>query len=270
MSKASEAGKAFLDGVLAKLPEDQRATAKGLFDANEGALEVLGSGALGQAEINRQFTDLTKQKETLEQQRTELIAKQGELTSWFEANQGALADYVAHKDAIDKLKAGGGVMGDDKGKGLTAEEVAAMMEARDRAFAGAFALGTNLTANHLHMFNEPLDMQELMADPKVGTVIDRATGKVYGLQDAYNTKFGARVAERSKQIEDKRIKDLVDQGVAERMKALPQNQQQPYPLRDSGSPLDALTGERKTSDYTVDSAVAEYNRLQNARNGAPV
>lgn len=269
MSKASDSGRSFLDGVLAKLPEDQRATVRAAIEANEGALEVLGSGALGQAEINRQFTELTKQRETLESQRTELVAQGEKLTSWYDANKGALDDYLAHKEVIEKLKTGnGGTVIENKG--LTAEEVAAMMEARDRAFAGAFALGTNLSAAHLHMFNEPLNMQELMADPKVGTVIDRASGKVYGLQDAYNAKYGEKVAERHKAIEDKRIKDLVDQGVQERLKALPQNQQAPYPLRDSGSPLDALTADRKPSDYSVDSAVAEYNRLQQARNGAPV
>jgi hypothetical protein len=112
-------------------------------------------------------------------------------------------------------------------------------------------------------------MTELLSDPKLGQVLDRNTGRVYGLKDAYDAKHGTRVIEKAKAIEDARIKKLVDDGVAERMRTMPQNH--PFPLRDSTpSPLDALDNkERKPADYSVDSAITEYERLQATRNGAP-
>jgi hypothetical protein len=66
----------------------------------------------------------------------------------------------------------------------------------------------------------------------------------------------ARAAEIEKEVQ-KRLTE-------ERAK---QPQHMPFPLRDpSPSPLDALQAtDRKPADYSVDTAVAAYDRLQDAR-----
>lgn len=266
MSKASDAGKSFLAGVYAKLTPEQRTQAEAIFNSADAtlALEVLGTGALAQPEINRQLDDLRKKSETLDE-----LREKNE--TWYAENKAALEEYVTIKPEYDTLKAkggGGGGAADPPPAGLTKEEVAAALEQRDRAFAGAMSLGMDLSAKHLHMFNEPLNMTELLSDPNLGKVLDRNSGRVYGLQDAYNAKHGERVTTRQTEAETARIQKLVDEGVATKLRGMPQ--QHPFPLRDSTpSPLDALQDtQRKTTDYTVDSAVAKYEELQQVRAGA--
>jgi len=266
MSKASDAGKAFIAGVLAKLPEAQRGQVQTVFDSADAvaALEVIGTGALAQPEINRQLDDLRKKA-------TDLDDLRERNNTWYAENKAALEDYLKIKPEFDTLKAGGGGGGGGEkppvAGGPTKEEIAAALDQRDRSFAGALALSMDLSAKHMHMFAEPLNTTELLSDPKLGTVVN---GQTYGLMDAYNSKHGTRVQEKLQATENARIQKLVDEGVAEKLKGLPQNQQHPFPLRDpSPSPLDALSAERKPADYSVDSAVAEYERLQGARNGAP-
>lgn len=258
MSKASDAGKSFLAGVFAKLTPEQRTQAEAIFNSADAtpALEVLGTGALAQPEISRQL-------DTLRSQREELEARQTELTNWFTENEAALKEYVVIKPDYDKLKGTKPVADPPPATGFTKEEIAAELERRDRSFAGALALSVNLAQRHLQAFNEVLDMNDLLADPKLGTVTDRNSGKVYGLQDAYDTKHGERVRTKATEAETARIQKLVDAGVAERMRATPH----PFPLRDSSpSPLDALTvTDRKPDSYTVDSAVETYEKLQQVR-----
>lgn len=262
MSKASDAGKSFMAGVLAKLPEAARGQVETIFASADaaGALEVIGTGALAQPEINRQLDDLRKKS-------TELDDLRDRNVTWFTENKAALDEYLKIKPEFDTLKAGGVIVEKPTSSGPTKEEIAQALDQRDRSFAGALALSMDLSAKHMHMFAEPLNTTELFSDPKIGKV-DAATGQYYGLQDAYNAKHGARVQEKLTANEAARIQKLVDEQVAQRMKGLPQNQQHPFPLRDpSPSPLDALTAERKPADFTVDSAVAEYERLNAARIG---
>lgn len=264
MSKASDSGKAFLAGVLAKLPAEQRAQAEALFNSADatGALEVIGTGTLGQSEINRQMDELRTQRESL-------TSLQDQNQTWFTENKAALEEYLQIKPEFDKLKGNPTPPLKSTAEGPTKEEIAAAFESNNRAFAGALSLGMDLSSRHLHTFSEPLNMTELLGDPKLGTVLDKNTGRVYGLQDAYDTKHGDRVRTKATEAEAARIKKLVDEGVAERLRATPQNH--PFPLRDATpSPLDALQAtDRKPADYTVDSAIAEYDRLSQTRSGSP-
>ena len=274
MSKATDAGKSFLAGVLAKLPAEARPQAEAIFAAAgaEGALELLGTGALGQADINRKYDELRAEQTKLETTKAELDERKTTLDGWWNANKAALEEYVEIKPKYDELAAkGGGNVDPNKPVPPSADlekRLAAELEARDRAFAAAMAMVVPLSARHQMMFNEVLEVQELMADPKLGTVIDQATGKRYGLQEAYDTKHGTRVAEKREAAHKDQIEKEVQKRLQEERAKLPQ--QMPYPLRDpSPSPLDALTAtDRKTSDYSVDSAVETYNRLSEARQQA--
>src|SRR6185295_3983968 len=84
--------------------------------------------------------------------------------------------------------------------GLTADDIRriandAVNEAgRDYIAVSAF-LGTQ-GARHSHLFGEPLDMTELVANPKLGKPIYGQPGRVYSLQDAYMERYGERIQKK--------------------------------------------------------------------------
>jgi hypothetical protein len=262
MSKASEAGKAFLAGVLAKVPEALRAQVEtALTDPTaEEALVVLGTGALAQSDINKKYDDL-KAKET---QLTEDYTK---LNTWYETNASKLAEY-------DTLKANKGNGGDppkpgapppvDTSKFLDRETFEQTMRQEQLAAANFLGLQSALTLSHYKDFGEVIDTRELLADKRLGSQMP--DGRVFGLKDAYDAKYADKIAARDKQREDDRINKLVDAQVSERMKG----QAAPYPIKGAPSPLDVLdpTSQQKPEQFDVNSAVVEYERLQAARQSA--
>ena len=264
MSKASDAGKLFLAGVFAKLSDADRTQAQAIFEKaeHEGALEVIGTGALAQPDINRRYDEL-KVKET------ELDTLTDQNQAWWAEHQAAIADYLKIKPEYDKLKGNPNPNPNPQPvAGLTREDIAADLEQRDRAFAGALALGVTLSTRHLQMFNEVLDVNALLTDARLGQPIKNQPGRVFGLQDAYTAAHGERVATKAKEAEDARINKLVEEKLAEERKKQPALQ--PYPLGHGPdpSPLDVLQTKDGIAQHTVDSAVAFYDRLQADRAGA--
>src|SRR5262245_31593735 len=65
-------------------------------------------------------------------------------------------------------------------------------------------------ARHSHLFNEPLDMTELVANPKLGKPVYGQPGRVFSLQDAYLERYGERIQKKQQEAEDKRINDEVE------------------------------------------------------------
>jgi hypothetical protein len=257
MSKASEAGKAFLAGVLAKVPEALRAQVEtALTDPTaEDALVVLGTGALAQSDINKKYDDL-KAKEA------QITEDYNKLNGWFETNKAKLEEY-------DTLKAKGGQPDPpkpgatiDTSKFLDRDEFAKTMQQEQMAAANYLGLQNVLTLSHYNDFKEILDTRELLADKRLGSQLP--DGRVFGLKDAYEAKYSEKLAERDKAREADRIKKLVDEQVAERMKGQAAT---PYPIKGAPSPLDVLdpTSQQKPEQFDVNSAVAEYQRLQEAR-----
>ena len=257
MSKASDAGRAFVTGVIAKLPEHLRAQAETLFTAPEAedALVVIGTGALAQPDINRRYDDLKKQEDALQ-------AKHRELTDWWDTNRPALEEYKTIKPEYDRLKGQPAPVAEAPPKGLDVETVAQMFDENNRAFARVTSLGLKLVQKHQRMFNEELDTDALIGDPRIGQPIP-GTNRVFGLLDVYHDTFGERIKAKEQEAEDARIQKLVDARLAEERRKAPPGP--PFPLRDGGSsPLDVLTqAERPT--HSIDSAVAEYERLVAAR-----
>ena len=261
---AKESGQSFIAGVLAKLPETKRAAAQALFEdpEAEAAVSLIGDGVLAR-------TDYSKNMDAIKVKEAELAQQKKELNDWYAVNKGALDEYLDVKTELDTLKANPDhKVVDSKVTGVTEEDMLKIIEQRDRGFANAMALVVPLANRHQMMFGEVLEVQELLANPKLGRPIDGQPGRVFGLTDAYNEKHGERVQAKQTEAESARIKKLVDEGVAERMKGSPQH---PFPLRDPNpSPLDALeSAARKPADHTLDTATAEYERLTQARNGAP-
>lgn len=259
---AFESGSEFLAGVIAKLPAELQAQAKDLFSKPEAkdAVIIIGDGALARPDYSKAMNDL-KAKETATQ------AKLDELNAWYEENKAALQEYVTIKPEYDDLKAKGPNPKPDPNPNPNpnpptdprkmVEEVLAE-EGRSYVSLSAFIAG--LSVKHLHMFGEPLDPMELVTNPKLGKPIVGQPGRVYSLQDAYNEKYGERVAAKAKEAEEKKFNDEVQKRLTEERAKLAG---QPFPLRNEApSVLDHI---KDSAEHTLDTAVAEYDRLQMAR-----
>jgi sulfur transfer complex TusBCD TusB component (DsrH family) len=261
---AFESGQAFIAGVLAKLPEEQRAQAKAIFDAAEAkdAVTLLGDGTLARA-------DYSKSMDSLRDKEGALNEHYERLNNWYTVNKDALEEAKALKERGPAPPADPLPPSDKppiQSAALSAEDVRRLADeavnsaGRDYIAVSAFIASQGL--RHLHMFGEPLDALELVQNPKVGRPIAGQPGRIYSLQDAYLEKYGERIATRQKEAEDKRINDEVEKRLVERTK---QQSTHPFPLRNESSPLDVLQSKEGPAAHTLDSAVAEYERLQAAR-----
>lgn len=280
MSKASEAGKAFLAGVFAKLPESVRSQVETAFNAAEAeaALEVIGTGALAQPEINRKLDEISKQDTELKAQLAAATDLYERNDAWYKKNEAALKEYPTLKSELDRLKAGDNGDGDGNGSGdrrpapvdrKTIEEtIASLLDTqlaeRERGYVDVVAFMQDTGASHLKLFGELPAMRELTANPKLGKPILGQPGRVYSLQDAYNEKYGTQIAAKEKEAHDKGIEEEVQKRLAEERK---KDVNHPFPLRGGPGPsvLDVLDTKDGAAAHTLDTAVAAYESLQAGR-----
>jgi hypothetical protein len=263
---AFESGQSFIAGVLAKLPAELQAQAKAVFDAAEAkdAVTLLGDGTLARSDYSRNM-------DTLREKETSLTEYYQKLDGWYKDNEAALK--AAREGAVRPGNGNGNgdhpPAGDKPALQTPAVTAAEMRKIADDAINEAgrdyIAVSGFIATQagwHQHVFGEPLDMTELVNNPKLGRPIVGQPGRVFSLQDAYHEKYGERIAAKNKEAEDKRINDEVDKRFAERTR---QSAGQPFPLRSEASPLDVLTTKDGTAAHTLDSAVAEYERLVAAK-----
>lgn len=257
---AYESGQSFLAGVLAKLPAEQQAQAKAIFESAEarGAIETIGDGTLARADYSRQSDGL----KTKQQEMDDLIARN---QSWYDANKAALDTYVQYQSQIDQLKAGGTIGGKPPAAAPGLDEAGARKIASEVVGAGAqdviaiAAWTAQKTAEHYATFGEVLPTQELIAK----TLQARAAGRQdTTLDDTYRAEYGTRLKEKADAAHAKQIEDEVQKRLAEERAKHPVNL--PFPVRTEASPLDTL-GQADRSGFTADAAAAEYLRLQQAR-----
>lgn len=265
MSKALEAGKSLADLILAKLPESLRDSVKTALTAPEAtdALTLLGDSALARADYSRSMDDL-KAKEA---QLTEDYTK---LNDWWATKQAEFAEYEKLKDDPRLKNPASKPPVDpnapppvDPSKFVSKEDFEKLLRAEQMQAANFMGLQNALTLKHFQDFGEVLDTRELLADKKLGTALP--DGRTYGLIDAYQTKYSDKLSERDKAREDARIKKLVDEGVAERMKGVNPAM---VPIRPGASPLDVLDSKTEPNQFSPDAAAQEYLRLQEARSSA--
>lgn len=268
--KGLDAGKAFLQGVLSKITDPGQRTAAETLLASDVFVTEVGSGVLGQSEIDRQLQDLRTKTTDLETKTQELDDRDAALTKW----QGDLTDWRTQNQAtLDlgvKAKTAGWKMGDpipqgDPAKktpegtvtGLTKEELEATLAGERASFLGFAAEQNQLMRDHFQAFGEILDVVPLIKHPDVGKV---GLLGVYQLvhKDALATKATERTQKAEEVIRaDERAKVLAAHG-----------NQMPYPLagsQGSGSPLDGLPAKLDANAppvSVVDKAVAEFQRLQ--------
>jgi hypothetical protein len=268
---AFESGQSFLAGVLAKLPPEQRAQAEAVFNAAEAkeAVTILGDGALARSDYSRHMDDLREKEQALTTYYTQL-------DGWYKDNQTALTEArdqrtrgAADPAAAAHAAAAAAAAGDRpalQSPALTEQQIRQIAnDAINDAGRDYIAVSAFIATQgdwHRHVFGEPLDATELVNNPKLGRPIVGQPGRVYSLQDAYQEKYGAQIAEKQRAAEDARFNAEVEKRLAERTRA---SASQPFPLRSESSPLDVLTTKDGTAAHTLDSAVAEYERLVAAK-----
>jgi hypothetical protein len=258
-------------GVLAKLPAEQRAQAEAVFNNAEAkeAVTLIGDSVLARSDYSRNM-------DTLREKETALTDYYTRLDGWYKDNQDALAASRARGTADPNSNPNpnpnpnpppnGQPRSDLQTPALTPAEMRriaddAINEAgRDYIAVSAFIATQG--SWHSHVFGEPLDMTELVNNPKLGRPIVGQPGRVYSLQDAYQEKYGDRIAAKNKEAEEKRFNDEVDKRYNERVRA---SASQPFPLRGETSPLDVLSTKDGPAAHTLDTAVAEYERLVAAK-----
>jgi hypothetical protein len=261
---AFESGQSFLTGVLSKLPPEQQAQARAIFEAAEAkdAVTLLGDGALARSDYSRSMDSIREKEQALNEYYVRL-------DGWYNENKTTLdaaktgTDPAREQPRQPAAPAAGGNLA------LTPDDIRRIADdavnaaGRDYIAVSAF-LGTQ-GGRHQHLFNEPLDMTELVANPKLGKPIYGQPGRVYSLQDAYMERYGERIQKKQQEAEDKRINDEVDKRLGEKLKQ--SNSGHPFPLRQESSPLDVLQSKEGPAQHTLDSAVAEYERLVAAKQG---
>jgi len=263
---AFEDGQAFLAGVIAKLPAEQQAQAKELFGKPEAkdAIVVVGDGVLARPDYSRAMNDL-KTKED------ELKTKLDNLNLWYNENEAALKDYLVIKPEYDTLKVAppptpkpGDPPPPPADPRKVVEEV---INEQGREYVALSAWLAGKAVEHLHMFQEPLNVMELAADPRLGKPIAGQPGRVFSLPDVYASRYGERVAAKAKEAEEAKFNAEVNKRMAEERA---RNTGQPFPLRGDASPsvLDVLSTKEGSAAHTLDTAVAEYERLNAARSSS--
>lgn len=255
MSKASEAGKSFLAGVLAKISDpEKRAQAEAAL-ADDAALEVLGSGALAQSDINKRYDDLKAKEDALTEDYTRL-------NGWYETNKAKLEEYDTLKKQPPADPLAPRPPADPKvdlSKYVDLETFGKTMNDQQMQAANYLGLQNALTLQHYDRFKEVIDTRDLLADKNLGK--QKPDGGIYGLKDAYEAKYAEKLTSWSTQQEQARINKLVEERLAEERKNQPSNQ--PFPLKAAPSALDLLEpdSKEKPSDFTAERAAAHYAEL---------
>jgi hypothetical protein len=185
--------------------------------------------------------------------------------------------YTINKDALDEAKtikergpAPAPEPPDDKkplqSPSLSIEDVRRLADeavnSAGKDYIQVSAFIASQAGRHLAIFGEPLDALELVQNPKVGRPIAGQPGRIFSLQDAYLERYGPQLQKKQQEADDKRFNDEVEKRLAERTKS---QSTHPFPLRNESSPLDVLQTKEGSAAHTLDTAVAEYERLQSAR-----
>lgn len=255
-NKGADAGKAFLAGVLSKLPPELRGEAEKVFGAAEFQTAV-GDGVLAQSDYTRLQDELRAQKEALDARAAELQQRDEGLTQYHEQ----LTDWYSRNKPIVEAALKGKPAGGDPPKtpetppsGFTEKDFEERMAAERAAYLGYDRDKSQITREHYNRFKEIVDIDPLLHHPKI-----REVGLLGVYELVHKDRLEKYEADRKAEAEAKIRAD-------ERQKTLAEQASMPYPTPTgigSGSPLDAL--KPAGTQPVVDAAVAEYNRLQQER-----
>ncbi len=244
-------GRDFFAQVAQHLPDDLRAGFETFIasgDQNaQHVLATLGDGTLRQDAFSREMDNLRQTKTALEKWRDDLA-------QWAKDVQNG----VAPADPLAQPGSGTPVTGTPGAAGtpanaLTREEALALfngeMGRREVYFAKYVADATRLATQHFQQFGEVLDINQILAHPKLGEL--QLQGVYQELhKDKIAAKSAAEVAKEREELK-RTLRAEID---AERGAA-----GVPYPIGDGSSPLDHLG--KDASQYTPEAAAAMYRQL---------
>jgi len=265
---AFESGQSLMAGVLAKLPEEKRAQAEAIFnDAGaKDAVTLLGDAGLARADYSRSMDGLREKEQALVQYYEQLNTWYGDNRSVIDAARAAQQQRPVQTTGQLQQVQPQQALQSPAAATLTADDVRRIAEeginAAGKDYIAVSAFIASQSAQHQALFHEPLDALELVNNPKLGKPIVGQPGRVFSLQDAYMEKYGQRVQDAQKQAYEKAFNDEVEKRIAERRK---NEATHPFPLRSESSVLDVLNTKEGPAVHTLDTAVAEYERLQAAR-----
>jgi hypothetical protein len=249
----TDAGKAFLDQVVAKLPESLRAQAKAVFEAGEAqaALDEAGRGYRSLAETSR-LADEAKAAND------KAVALYNQNRSWYEANNAEVLAAAALRAKVAELEAGRPAGGD--GVPPAAPPVgddfvrAADFKATVADSVGLFAVTVpRLLRRHERTFGEDLPIEELIAEAsKAGLTLERA----------YDLKYATQLKAKADEARAAEVARIKAEGVAEFRQANP-SMPYPSPRAQAGSPLDSLSkgAPAEPNANLVNEAEAFYHEL---------
>lgn len=226
-------GKAFLDQVLGKLPEADRAAVSAALTKPEAeaALKTVGEGVLMRSDYSKVMDEVTKSKAELDAELARLTDVNRQQTAWYETNKPLLE---LGKKAKDSGWEGAGRTTDDLKEPVKLPDnviTKDALDAREQEAAGYMEYITRLGLTHLQTFGEILDVTALRRDPRAAKV---------GIQGVYDAIYGPKIQEKQSAAEKARIDKLVADGVAEQLRKTGSRPPYPTGANDEVSPLDAL------------------------------
>lgn len=234
---AREAGQAFLQEILSKIPEDRRADVVATMEAVPELVDYVGEGALRQSDYSRHL-DAVK---AIEKQQTE----------WWNANKEfAEVGQKAKAAGFDPTKTG--TPGAPALQTPSLPDDVLRRDELDQREVGYAALTTWMTTTgmkHFQDFGEVVDFAALMQDPRV---------KQIGLRGVYEAVTAPKYQEKQQAAQAAEVARQVEAGIAERLKTL-HNPNAPTGPAPKGSPLDVLVP-IDTKGAGIDEMVDAYNQ----------
>jgi hypothetical protein len=241
----------FLAGVLATIPEGERAKA-------EARLIELEEGGLRQADYSR----LSAEAQAAKRAADDLLAQN---QAWFTEREAALKEVdtlrarVSNPTTVTEVKPPEGM--------VTVKDFTDRLVRMEQEAVGYIAESQMLTLKHFKEFGEVLNVNELVTDPRAQKI---------GIQGVYAEKYKEQIAAKAKAADDARAEAFRVEGEKRAIERMAAQRGPGYPVTgNEPSSLDALEAARaagtKVTEVSIDQMSAELARLSAARlgNGSP-
>ena len=250
---ALETGLAYLQQVLAKLPESQRPAAEAIFlDAQaQAALTELGAGVLRQQDYSRNLDAIALEKKAAQ----DLYLQN---KAWYDQNKADLESLPQLLAETERLRALEGRPNPAPAAPPQTPQTPNAVSADDlqgiiRESLGLHAVIPTLIASHQVRFGEVLSEEQMIG------LIQQAQQGQRSLKAQYAITFGEKLQAKSAEEEAAKVKKIQDEAIASYQRA---NPNMPYPVRPSGtSPLDFVKSPIDPASLTPEALAAEYNAL---------
>lgn len=249
---------AFLNDLLSRIPEDQRAGVEAALAPDE-IQNFADQGASRQQDYSRKMDDIRLKAQQIETERAAINQRAQDQREWYEANlpileagRQAVAGGVVTPPVTPPTPPAVTLPADLMRKA----EVEALVNNREAGAVAFFAAVNHLSLQHYQRFGEVLDIAALTSDPDAGKL---------GINAVYQKQHAEKIAAAAATAEDKRINDIVATRLAEERRK--SGDRPPYPVAGSEvSPLDVLSqAPGDPTRFSVDAAADEYARLVAAR-----